>query len=118
MRNNIIKVIISITMVFIILLSLMLVKCNNTSHMSAEQARANVFSQAQIDMGEDCMIVFEKYNSQNDMSWIGCINAENTHAIMYTASYNENSNMWIVNIFSTREGSNAQSLFSASHSMG
>ena len=123
MLKHIVKPIVFLCMVVLIILGmvLMIFKCVNRINQfqtTIEQAKVAVVEQAKEQLGRETNVVFEKIDSKNDLCWIGCVNSQNTHAIMYIAKLNKHTETWEVDVFSESEGADAARLFYAKHSIG
>lgn len=81
-----------------------------------ENIHALVLEKAEEDLGKDCMLVTSRYDKRNNMYYVGYINADNTHAIMYTVQSNVSGDAWRVNSIASRKGSNAFELFESNYS--
>lgn len=106
-----------ITIILLLGIFFILIKCNYVPQTYIEQAKDAVFQEAKGDLGNDCVFSFERFDIKNKIYWIGYVNSQNTHAIMYTAKQNEYRKTWTIDIFSERKGSNAASLFTVKHSI-
>ena len=122
MFKHVMKRIIYLLIIGLIVLVILFIvsKCITmvSSHESGmEQAKTAVLEFSQEQLGDKSNVVYEKFDSKNDFYWIGCVNSKNTYAIMYIAKHNKNTKKWKVDVFSTRKGSNASSLFFSKHSL-
>ena len=80
-----------------------------------EYAKSIAIDKAYEEYNASYKVVFHKHDSINDLYQIGCVNKDDTHAVLYIVDYSKDKTEWFVHMVSARNGSNASELFSVPH---